>query len=204
MSEILACGLTVFGVRVMMSATVWLKNSACHFSMARRMSPSVMRPAILSSAMATPSPSLPLLTWMMASPKCMSADNTGRFSVIITSWAVVSRRLPSSPPGWNCAKSCGRKWRFSISAMASASPIARVAVVLLVGARFSGQASFSTLTFRWQVEYLANSDCGLPLMPIIGICMCRTIGMKRNNSSVWPELEMATTTSPCDITPRSP
>ena len=83
-----------------------------------------------------------------------------------------------------------------MSAIASASPIASVAVVELVGARFSGQASFSTLTFRWQVEYFANSDFGLPLIPIIGICMCNTMGMKRNNSSVCPELEIATTTSP--------
>ena len=31
-----------------------------------------------------------------------------------------------------------------------------------------------------------------------------TIGMNRNNSSVCPELLMASTTSPCAITPRSP
>ena len=94
--------------------------------------------------------------------------------------------------------------RRSISAMASASPMTSVAVVELVGARFSGQASFSTLTFRWQVEYLASSDSGLPLMAMMGISMWSTIGMNLSSSSVCPEFEMATTTSPLDMTPRSP
>ena len=125
-------------------------------------------------------------------------------SVRMTSWAVVSNLLPNSPPGWNCAKSRGWKFRFSISATARASPMAICAIVELVGARFSGQASFSTPTFRKQVEYLANSDSGLPLMPIIGICMCSTMGMNRSSSSVCPELEMASTTSSGVITPRSP
>ena len=34
-----------------------------------------------------------------------SGGMTGRSSVRITSCAVVSNRFPSSPPGWNCAKS---------------------------------------------------------------------------------------------------
>jgi hypothetical protein len=38
--------------------------------------------------------------------------------------------------------------RFFRSATANASPIASVAVVLAVGARFSGQASSDTATFR--------------------------------------------------------
>ena len=94
--------------------------------------------------------------------------------------------------------------RFSIRATARASPITSVAVVELVGARFSGHASLLTLMFRWYVEYLASSDCGFPLMPTMGICMCSTMGMKRSSSSVCPEFEMASTTSPFDITPRSP
>ena len=88
--------------------------------------------------------------------------------------------------------------------MASASPMASVAVVELVGARFSGHASRSTLTFRWQSAYLASSDVGLPVMAMMGMCMCSTIGMKRSNSSVSPELEMASTTSSGVITPKSP
>ena len=82
--------------------------------------------------------------------------------------------------------------------------MASVAVVLLVGARLSGHASFFTLTLRWHEEYLASSDCGLPLMPMMGISMWSTMGMKRSSSSVCPELEMASTTSSLVITPRSP
>ena len=203
-----------------MSLTVRLKNSACHFSIARRISPSVISPTtwhssffilnssffILNSSFFTaiPSPSFPLLTRIMASPRCISGGNTGRSSLNITSCAVVSSRLPISPPGWNCAKSLGWKFRFSIKAIARASPIASCAIVELVGARFIGQASFSTRTFRWQVEYFASSDWGLPLMPMIGICMWSTIGINLSSSSVCPEFEMASTTSSVVITPRSP
>ncbi len=187
-----------------MSETVRSKNSACHFSIARRMSPSVISPTTLPSRSATPIPSLPLLTRITASPRCISGEMTGMSAVCITSCAVVSSRLPSSPPGWNCAKSFGWKFLTCISATARASPMARVAVVLLVGARFSGQASFFTLTFRWQVEYFANSDFGFPLMPMMGTSMWSSIGMKRSNSSVCPELDMARQTSSLVITPRSP
>lgn len=139
-------GRTVFGSRVMMSSTVLLKNSACHFSIARRISPSVIRPHTLLSSSDTPKPSLPLLTSMIASPRCISFGITGMSSDCITSAAVVSRRFPSSPPGWNCAKSRGLKSRICMSATAKASPIMSAAVVLLVGARFNGHASFLTFT----------------------------------------------------------
>ena len=188
-----------------MSATVLSKNFSLHFSIALLMSPSVMSPAmVFSSVMATPSPSFPLLTSIMASPRCISGVMTGIISVIITSWAVVSSRFPSSPPGWNWAKSCGLKLRFSISATAMASPMARVAVVLLVGARLRGHASLSTLTLMWHEEYFASRELGLPLMPIMGISICSTMGMKRSSSSVCPELDIANTTSSRVITPRSP
>ena len=51
---------------------------------------------------------------------------------------------PSAPPGCERAKSSSRKPRASSSATASASPSAICAVVLAVGARFSGHASSST------------------------------------------------------------
>ena len=52
--------------------------------------------------------------------------------------------------------------------------------------------------------YFANSDAGLPLMPMIGISMCSTIGMNLSSSSVCPELDIANTTSSLVITPKSP
>ena len=57
---------------------------------------------------------------------------------------------------------------------------------------------------KWHDEYLANSDFGFPLIPMMGICMCSTIGIKRSSSSVCPEFEIASTTSSCVITPKSP
>ena len=95
----------------------------------------------------------------------------GSSSERITSCAVVNKRFPNSPPGWNCAKSCGLKLRTRISAIAKASPMTRAAVVELVGARLRGHASFSTHTFKWAVEYFANNEFGLALIPIIGIFM---------------------------------
>ena len=89
-------------------------------------------------------------------------------------------------------------------ATARASPIESTAVVLLVGARFRGQASRSTATLMWTFEYFASNDLGLPLMPMMGMPMCMSIGTKRSSSSVCPELLMATTMS-CEVTtPRSP
>ena len=141
---------------------------------------------------------------MIASPKCISCGMMGRSSVRITSPAVMSKRLPSSPPGWNWAKSCGRKLRTCISAMAKASPMAKAAVVLLVGARLSGHASFFTHTWMCALLYFANSDCGLAVIEMIGMFIWSTIGINRSNSSVCPELLSASTTSSAVITPKSP
>ena len=168
------------------------------------MSPSVIRPITLSFSVDTPRPNLPLLTSMMASPRFMFLSITGRSWLIMTSSAVVSRRLPNSPPGWNWAKSRGSKCLTSIRATASASPIASAAVVLLVGARLSGQASFFTHTLMWALLYFASSEFSLPVIEMMGMFMCSTMGMKRSSSSVCPELLSASTMSSEVITPKSP
>ena len=159
---------------------------------------------VLSSLRATPSPSFPLDTSIMASPRCMSCGIIGRSSVLITSSAVVRSRFPSSPPGWNCAKSRGLKSLTLIKATAKASPMASAAVVELVGARLSGHASCSTYTLTCTVEYFASSESGFLLIPMIGTCMWSKIGMNLSNSSVWPELLKASTTSSDVMAPRSP
>ena len=46
-----------------------------------------------SSSSEIPSPSLPLLTWMIASPRCISLGMIGISSLRITSSAVVRSRL---------------------------------------------------------------------------------------------------------------
>ena len=172
-SVIFVSGPTHFGCTDMMSATVRLKNTSCDFSMARRMSPSVTRPQIFSLLTATHKPRRPRLTWITASPNFMSGDMTGRSSVRITSFALVSKRRPRVPPGWNCAKSDALNPLATIKAQAKASPIARAAVVEEVGARPRGHASCVTAVFKCVVEYFANKDSGLPLIPITGICRSR-------------------------------
>ena len=72
-------------------------------------------------------------------------------------------------PGCERAKSSAVKPRASSSAMASASPIASVAVVLAVGARFSGQASSATLTSRCTAASRASVEAGLPVIAITGV-----------------------------------
>ena len=56
---------------------------------------------------------------------------------------------PKAPPGWEKAKSSAVNPRASRSAIASASPITKVTVVLVVGAKFRGQASLLTDTSRF-------------------------------------------------------
>ena len=75
---------------------------------------------------------MPSLTLGIADPVC------------IKSLQRTNKRLPKAPPGWDRAKSCSVKPRASSSAMARASPKASSAVELDVGAKFNGQASFST------------------------------------------------------------
>jgi len=71
----------------------------------------------------------------MASPVCIRSSTFKRSF------------LPIVPPGWREAKSSILKFLFSIRAIESASPRARVAVVLDVGTILKGHAS-STLTSR--------------------------------------------------------
>ena len=137
--------------------------------MARLMSPSVTIPTIKSFSIAIQIPNRPLLTIVTASQSGVEGDTMGKSLVSIMSEAFVSKRLPSIPPGWNKAKSVSLNPRAFIRQQAMASPMASVAVVDDVGAKFNGQASRFTFTLRWAVEYSANNDLGLPLMPIIGM-----------------------------------
>ena len=88
--------------------------------------------------------------------------------------------------------------------MATASPMARAAVVLVVGARFMGQASSGTLMSRTISLCRASVERGLPVMSTMGTPMRLSGGRMASISSVSPELESATTTSPRATMPRSP
>ena len=139
------------------------------------------------------------------SAKGVSRRTTGSSSPeCITSATCSSRRLPRLPAGWLSAKSSGVKARARNSATASASPKANAAVVLLVGARPSGQASCGTATVRWMSAWRASVDSGRPVMPIKVMFLRLSAGRITAISSLSPELEMASTTSPSTIMPKSP
>src|SRR5690606_11697394 len=110
----------------------------------RRRSPSVMIPTILSSSTTAVTPSI------------FSEISTITFftSVFGLTWGFSFREVrlltlkysvfPKDPRGWNFAKSLLENPRRSKRHIARASPITNWAVVLVVGARLLGQASFST------------------------------------------------------------
>ncbi len=82
--------------------------------------------------------------------------------------------------------------------------MASVAVVDVVGARFIGQASLSTLTSRWTSANCARFEDGLPLMAMSLAPMRLTMGTMVSSSPVSPEFEMAMKTSRSVTMPRSP
>src|SRR5688500_13895242 len=80
----------------------------------------------------------------------------------------------------------------------------RHARVLAVGARLSGQASFSTRASRTTSASRASADCVLPVTAISLAPSRFTNGTIRISSSLSPEYEIATRTSGWRIMPRSP
>ncbi|SVK46631.1 Uncharacterised protein [Acinetobacter baumannii] len=172
----------------------------------RRRSPSVKMPAIfIRSSQITVRPRFlrvisssasrneaSALTWGISSPLCMISLTRS------------SNLRPSAPPGCDSAKSSGVKPRAFSSATASASPITSVAVVLVVGASPSGQASCGTLMHRWMSAALPIELSGLLVMQM-RVIRCRfNTGISARISLDSPELEMASTIS-CGVTmPKSP
>ena len=122
----------------------------------------------------------------------------------MTSLTWVSSLRPSAPPGCERAKSSAPKPRASSRATASASPSAICAVVLAVGARLSGQASFSTPLSSTMSAWRAREDSRPPVIAMSGTPWRLTIGRMAASSSLSPLLEMASTMSTVLIMPRSP
>ena len=71
--------------------------------------------------------------------------------------------------------------------MASASPITSVAVVLAVGARLNGHASFGTCTLSTTSLWCASDDFKEPVMEMILMEKRFNAGIRFNNSSDSPE-----------------
>ena len=114
-------------------------------SNALRKSPSVKMPFSwpFSPTMVIPKP-LAVISIRASAKVAVGATKGISVPLIMRSSTRSSSRFPNAPPGWENAKSSSVKPRLSSSAMAKASPIAKAAVVLDVGARSRGQASVST------------------------------------------------------------
>ena len=86
----------------------------------------------------------------------------------------------------------GVKRRAHISAMASASPSARAATALAVGARLCGSASRSTEASSSTSTCAASGERWLPRMPISGEWKSRSSGTSASNSAELPFFETST------------
>jgi hypothetical protein len=177
------------------------------FCMARRRSPSVkmplrwLPPASSTTTMPMPpaemAPSASTATWFPV-PAARRQPGASR-----RRHASAGLR-PSAPPGWERAKSSAPKPRASSRATARASPSASAAVVLAVGARLSGQASWSTPASRLDVGFRRQRRVQLPVMAISLPPSRLMSGTMVSSSSFSPEFEMAISTSSRVIMPRSP
>ena len=78
------------------------------------------------------------------------------------------------------------------------------AVVLAVGAKFSGQASAATPTSRWTEAAVASAEAGLPVSATTGMPRRRNVGTSAKTSAVSPLFDKAMTPSSRVIMPRSP
>jgi len=139
-----------------------------------------------------------------ASFRGISTGTMGTSSPVCMRSATVCSRRPSAPPGCSRAKSSSENPFSSKRTTASASPIAKAAVVEAVGARPSGHASSGTPTSSTTSAYRPRVESGFPVIAITGSPILWNMGSSRTISSVSPELERATTTSPRRTMPRSP
>ena len=173
---------------------------------ARTKSPWVKMPASLLSAVSRMQ--APVWAVVIAFRQSFTEAVSGRMAISsprrMMSLTLVSSARPREPPGWRLAKSRAVEWRASTRAMARASPMTSMAVVLEVGARFSGQASRETPVSSTMSEYLAREEAVLPVMEMMGSSKRLMKGSRASSSEVSPEKDIAMQTSPSWTMPRSP
>ena len=163
-------GAIDFGFREANSPAVILaKSLPCWIH--RLKSPSVMMPASLPLASVTVV--IPSFFAVISKMAAVPGTDSGTLGVsapaCMRSLTRTSKRRPSVPPGWNCAKSSCLNPRFCKSATASASPIANVAVVLAVGASPIGQASSETDTSSATSLFFAKVEVMRPVRETTGM-----------------------------------
>ena len=130
-----------------MTSPARIARRSAPVSIRRRRSPSVKMPATRPPASHDGGEAEALAASSRAASSAITvpASTRGTASPLrIRSATCMSSLRPRLPPGCERAKSSSRKPRASSSATASASPSAICAVVLAVGARLSGHASWST------------------------------------------------------------
>ncbi len=163
-------------------------------------------PESLSSASTTMVAPIPFESISLMAPSTLDPKTTfGTWSSVnMTSFTRMESLSPRLPPGWNLLKSFLSKRLALSSTTDKASPMARAAVVLEVGARPMGQASLSTPTSITTSLSVAMGESRAPVKEIILAPICLSVGKILLISLVWPLFEMARTTSSFVTVPRSP
>src|SRR5438270_4502965 len=196
-------GVVVLGVRVMTSR-IGRSRKASVFSMTRVRSPAVTTPTRLPAWSTTAT--VPRFSASSTTHSRMgrSGPRAGISPASITS-ATRSRRLrPSAPPGCSAAKSSRRNPLTSSSVTARASPSAKAAVVLVVGASVSGHASSATLASSTTSAWRARTESGSPVIATSRTPSRLSWLTRPNSSSEAPLLDRRIATSCRPTIPRSP
>src|ERR1700686_819628 len=173
-------GDTVRGALPMTLATERVK-SVSPLCTSRRRSPSVKMPTSLPSASTTlAAPGLPSVRVITAavSRRVVSSRTVGFMAPVRITSRTRQRRCPRVPPGSSSANCSRENPRWCKSVMASASPMASSAMVLVVGASPNGQASglgpISSTTSAARASELCASEVsamtGTPIRLSAGSC----------------------------------
>ena len=133
----------------------------------RLISPSVIIPIIFSFFNTAVTPNLFSEISTITSAIELSNCTCGTWLFSIRSETLKYNRFPKAPPGWYFAKSLTEKPLKSCKQTAKASPITNCAVVLVVGAKLFGQASFSTKVFSGKSAFLPRKELIFPVIAII-------------------------------------
>src|SRR5258706_243622 len=198
-------GETVRGFRPITPATGRVKSTSSCWPRRRR-SPSVKRPTSFPDSSTTlAAPGRPtLLITAAVSRRLVSLLTVGLAAPVRITSRSSKSRYPSAPAGCSSANCSGEKPRRCSTVIASASPSASSATVLVVGASPSGHASGTGPISSTTSAAAASELFWPPVTAMMGAPSRLSAGNRRKISSVSPLFESATTRSPGTSRPRSP
>ena len=104
-----------------------------------------------------------------------------------TARLIVTQHCGAFPRGFNAILALPGIGRYTAGAIAKASPMAIMDVVLAVGAKLNGHASFGTRTFNTTSLCRATVDLIVPVTPMIFTDIRFSAGKRLTNSSDSPE-----------------